>query len=264
MELTCDDNKNRLLIGHGDQFRVNEVYFIHKVLGVWFIWFRSPPSPNYLRVIKEDFMLGDYGPNAEGFRSLHKAVKHDFFRCSARDKRMDLFSHFQKFHQSQFLWWILDIYKKKRKPRVHENVANFRSTDHVYRINFLILWTINLFCLQGLESLRFRDGVGYVNAQFNCLLDHGSMPRIKVPPSRALSFKNFQCSPLYTYLLIGFMLCSIFLLARVLRSHWRAQRKPHGRLANTKKELLPRSISYSKLWFMYRFLIVLCTDPNRR
>lgn len=112
---------------------------------------------------------------------------------------MDLFSHFQKFHQSQFLWWILDIYKKKRKPRVHENVANFRSTDHVCRINFLILWTINLFCLQGLESLRFRDGVGYVNAQFNCLLDHGSMPRIKVPPSRALSSKNFECS-LYIFI----------------------------------------------------------------
>lgn len=111
---------------------------------------RGPSAaPNYLRVIKEDFMLadgGDYGALPRLSWRISPAlvvapqkpwnmiISSLFFRTVrfARDQPNGfIFSFSEISSRSQFLWWILDIYKGKQREtgatgvlRVHENVAN--------------------------------------------------------------------------------------------------------------------------------------------
>lgn len=90
-------------------------------------------------------------PNAEGFPTRRFGKPWNMIIFRSRLVVGIYFLIFERFHRSQFLWWILDIYKKNKKLRVHENVANFSPTTSAELI-FLCFAerTDKSFTLQGL------------------------------------------------------------------------------------------------------------------
>ena len=132
---------------------------------------------------------GDYESNAKGFDSLRKAMKHDYSSFASRETRKNgfIFSFSKKFHRSQFLWWILDIYKSESR-KIHARTAwwccqfSFCFVDHVCRINFLFFFCPPTshkiaICRAIIIKLWKKLCFGMLML-FNCLLD-SSMPRMK-------------------------------------------------------------------------------------
>lgn len=111
----------------------------------------------------------------------------------------------KRFHRSQFLWWILDIYKTRQG--VHENFANsaisfYSSADLIFLLSRIV--KLRAFCCAGL-AIRFGAATNrrrYVNAV--CwLMNQCQASKLRRLPLRLCSRTAI------TYLLIGFMLFDV-------------------------------------------------------